>query len=141
MTTNRRCPTLETIDPMKACGSHRIDGCVPPKMPPDQTMLDRRNSCLRFLRQLDELASREGLTSTQWMILDVLSKDGDCPVKTLAARLVHDAGAMTRVLDALEAKGLIERRRCAADRRMLFVTISASGKTIAARLKTVSVRA
>lgn len=107
-----------------------------PETPSGQSMLDIRNSCLRFLRHLDELAGREGLTSTQWMILDVLSKAGDCTVKTLSAHLVHDAGAMTRVLDVLESKGLIERRRCGADRRILFVTISVSGKAIVARLTT-----
>ncbi|MDY0960482.1 MarR family transcriptional regulator [Sphingomonas sp. CFBP8993] len=133
MMVNSSGATLQSIDPMETGGDHR-NGCVATEMPPGQTMLDRRNSCLRFLRHLDELASREGLTSTQWMILDVLAKEGDSTVKTLAARLVHDAGAMTRVLDVLEAKGLIKRRRCGADRRILFAMISASGKTIADRL-------
>ncbi|QXT34899.1 MarR family transcriptional regulator [Sphingomonas sanguinis] len=133
MTANGRCTTLATIDPMKTGEGNRI-GCVAPGLPRGPTMLDRRNSCLLFLRHLDELASREGLTSTQWMLLEVLSEDGDCAVKTLAARLVHDAGAMTRVLDALEARRLIERRRCVNDRRILFVAISAAGKAVLARI-------
>ncbi|WP_426254440.1 MarR family winged helix-turn-helix transcriptional regulator [Sphingomonas sp. DC2300-3] len=133
MMANRSGATLASIDPLETGGDHRIR-CVATEMPPDQTRLDRRNACLRFLRHLDELASREGLTSTQWMILDVFAKEGDSTVKTLAARLVHDAGAMSRVLDVLEAKGLISRRRCGADRRILFAIISASGKTIADRL-------
>jgi DNA-binding MarR family transcriptional regulator len=135
MTANKRCTPGDALAPMKTGRGHRIRH-VAQEISSGHAMLDMRNSCLRFLRYLDERAGREGLTSTQWMILDVLCKAGPCSVRTLSTHLAHDAGAMTRVLDSLESKELIERRRCVADRRILFVTISASGKVVVARLAT-----
>lgn len=46
----------------------------------------------------------------------------------LARQLSMDAGAMTRMLDRMSEKGLIERNRCALDRRATRLALTDSGR-------------
>jgi DNA-binding MarR family transcriptional regulator len=63
----------------------------------------------------------------------------DSPVQ-LCKDLSYDAGAMTRMLDRLEAKGLIIRRRCPDDRRCVKLELSEAGRTALPKLRACSVR-
>jgi DNA-binding MarR family transcriptional regulator len=54
-------------------------------------------------------------------------------------RFIHyDTGAMTRILDRLEHKGLVRRERCREDRRVVFLRITASGRVQLPRLRAVA---
>jgi DNA-binding MarR family transcriptional regulator len=53
-------------------------------------------------------------------------------VAELARECQLDAGAMTRLLDRLEAKGLCRRVRSVADRRVVNIELTADGKQVAA---------
>lgn len=95
---------------------------------------------------LDEaLAQDPGLapleiSSAQYIIISVLAKRGvDSPVQ-LCKDLSYDAGAMTRMLDRLEAKGLIIRRRCPDDRRCVKLELSEAGRMALPKLRACSVR-
>jgi DNA-binding MarR family transcriptional regulator len=56
-------------------------------------------------------------------------KAGRADTAQVLARLLGvDAGAMTRMLDRLEAKGLIERVRSLTDRRVTQLRLTASGE-------------
>ena len=50
--------------------------------------------------------------------------------KDLAASLVLDGSTVVRLLDALEASGLIERREESTDRRAKVITITSGGRSI-----------
>ncbi|WP_097461302.1 MarR family winged helix-turn-helix transcriptional regulator [Mangrovitalea sediminis] len=52
-----------------------------------------------------------------------------------------DSGAMTRMLDRLEKKGLIERRRCPTDRRVVRVDLTEEGHKVADRIPNMAVDA
>jgi DNA-binding MarR family transcriptional regulator len=43
-----------------------------------------------------------------------------------------DAGATTRLIDRLAAKGLVERERSAADRRVVMLRLTAAGEAVSA---------
>ena len=45
-----------------------------------------------------------------------------------------DAGAVTRMLDRLEAKGLLERVRSEADRRVVHLRLTAAGEAVAKKV-------
>lgn len=68
-----------------------------------------------------------GLTNTQWGPLMRLRLTGDATVAELARWLQVDAGAMTRLLDRLEKKGLCSRARSLEDRRVVRVSITPEG--------------
>jgi MarR family transcriptional regulator, multiple antibiotic resistance protein MarR len=91
------------------------------------------------LAQDPELASLE-ISAAQYVIVSVLAKRGvDSPAQ-LCKDLSYDAGAMTRMLDRLEAKGLINRRRCPDDRRCVKLELSEAGRAALPRLRACSVR-
>lgn len=69
-----------------------------------------------------------GLTEAQWRPLWMLKAGRADTAQVLARLLGVDAGAMTRMLDRLESKGLIERVRSLTDRRVTQLRLTASGE-------------
>lgn len=77
----------------------------------------------------DELFARYGLTPQQYNVLRLLCHAHPGPMRTLdlAARLVSRAPDITRMLDKLEQRGLIERDRPVDNRRIVCVKVTAAG--------------
>jgi DNA-binding MarR family transcriptional regulator len=77
----------------------------------------------------DELFSRYGLTAQQYNALRLLRAafPEKMPTLTLATRLVSRAPDITRLLDKLHDRGLIERERPADNRRTVMVGITEAG--------------
>jgi DNA-binding MarR family transcriptional regulator len=80
-----------------------------------------------IVHQADARLVEHGLTSSQWGPLLHLHKAGRSTVAELARCTQVDAGAMTRLLDRLEAKQLCTRQRCTEDRRVVLVDITPKG--------------
>lgn len=57
--------------------------------------------------------------------------------KALAATLQLDSSSVVRILDALQAAGLIERREEAGDRRAKAITLTPSGRELAGQIESV----
>ncbi|MBS0473200.1 MAG: MarR family transcriptional regulator [Proteobacteria bacterium] len=71
------------------------------------------------------------ISFTQWIML-VAVRDGIATTPgEIARHLNHDTGATTRLADQLEKRGLLTRRRCTEDRRVVFLDITAEGKELA----------
>jgi len=77
--------------------------------------------------QADKRLDAHGLTSAQWGPLLRLRNTGGSTVAELARWLQIDAGAMTRLLDRLEKKGLCKRVRSTEDRRVVQVELTPDG--------------
>lgn len=75
---------------------------------------------------LDEL----GLTYTQYVTMLVLWETDEIPVKALGQRLYLDSGTLTPLLKKLQAAGLIERERNAADERSVIVRLTEQGRAL-----------
>lgn len=87
--------------------------------------------------QADRRLGVHGLTNTQWGPLMRLKMAGDSTVADLARWLQVDAGAMTRLLDRLEKKGLCHRTRSTEDRRVVWVGITEQGEAAIAQVPAV----
>ena len=83
---------------------------------------------------VDRRLEAVGLTDAQWVPLLKLQLAGAMPVAELARGCEVDAGAMTRMLDRLEAKGLLRRVRSTTDRRVVTIELTADGAQAAARI-------
>ena len=77
-----------------------------------------------------QLAHTE-LTNAQWIPLFKLSLAKVSTAAELARECRLDAGAMTRMLDRLEAKGLLRRERSATDRRVVTISLTDDGAAAA----------
>lgn len=79
----------------------------------------------RLLRKrFEQLAKHIGLTRTQWQTLAYLSRCEGTNQISLAEQLEIEPITLARVVDKLCARGLVERRADASDRRVkrLFLT-------------------
>ncbi len=84
----------------------------------------------------DELFSRYDLTPQQYNVLRLLRgvHPQPLPTLTLAARLVSRAPDITRMLDKLEQRELIQRQRPAENRRLVQVSITPQGLALLRKL-------
>jgi DNA-binding MarR family transcriptional regulator len=68
-----------------------------------------------------------GMGATEMIALGLLAVDGACTPTELAARLQLSTGAITGLVDRLEAAGLAQRRRHVTDRRKVMVELTQAG--------------
>lgn len=83
---------------------------------------------MSIVYQVDKRLDLHDLTSAQWGPMMRLRMHGQSTVVELARWAQIDAGAMTRLLDRLEKKGLCKRTRSTEDRRVVQVELTAEGK-------------
>jgi DNA-binding MarR family transcriptional regulator len=75
-----------------------------------------------------------GLTFSQAHALRILEDEGPLTMSALAERLFCDASNVTGIADRLEARGLIERRGGAGDRRVKVLALTAAGAELRERV-------
>jgi DNA-binding MarR family transcriptional regulator len=92
---------------------------------------------ISIVAQADLRLEVHGLTSAQWGPLLRLRNSGASTVAELARWINVDAGAMTRLLDRLEKKGLCKRVRSTEDRRVVQVELTAEGEAAIAEVPAV----
>ncbi len=90
-----------------------------------------RRVLIALTQATDKRLDRHGLTHAQWGPLFLLRKSRASTVAELARELQMDPGAMTRLLDRLEAKALCTRIRSTDDRRVVNLALTAEGKAAA----------
>ncbi|MFO0845036.1 MAG: MarR family transcriptional regulator [Gemmataceae bacterium] len=84
----------------------------------------------------DSLFGEHDLTAQQYNALRLLkaARPGSVPTLQLAGRLISRAPDITRLLDKLEARGLVRRDRHADNRRVVGVTITEAGLALLKQL-------
>ena len=74
------------------------------------------------------------VTAQQWALMQALAQLEAATVVTLAGWLGVDVGAASRLIDRLEDKRLVARRRTRTDGRIAQVALTASGRALMPRL-------
>jgi len=87
--------------------------------------------------EIDQALEPRGLTHAQWVPLLKLHWGNASTVAELARECQLDAGAMTRLLDRLEAKGLVVRVRSSSDRRVVNLELTDEGRATASQIPAV----
>lgn len=85
-------------------------------------------------REVEQRMAAHGLTDAQWRPLWLLASGRAGSALEMARLLDLDAGAVTRLVDRLEAKGLLERTRSESDRRVVHLRLTAAGQDAAAQV-------
>lgn len=81
-------------------------------------------------REVESRMAQHGLTDAQWKPLWMLKTGRASTANELAREMMVDAGAITRMLDRLEAKALIERVRSESDRRVVDLRLTPAGEAV-----------
>jgi DNA-binding MarR family transcriptional regulator len=84
-----------------------------------------------IVRRIDERMQPLELTAMQWEPMLLLSLKRADTVAALARESQVDCGAMTRMLDRLEEKQLLRRRRSESDRRVVHLHLTVKGQKVA----------
>lgn len=96
----------------------------------------RQEAFLSLLRTADILRRRMtrllepfDVTVQQYNVLRILRGAGPAGLPTLSIgeRLIEETPGMTRLLDRLDAKGLVRRERCVNDRRQVLCYLTQAG--------------
>ena len=85
---------------------------------------------------VDVLMRKHGLTQPQYNVLRILRGAGDDGLgrNEIRDRLVTSMPDVTRLLDRMEAAGLISRKQCEVDRRQIRTTLTARGTKLVGKL-------
>jgi DNA-binding MarR family transcriptional regulator len=78
-----------------------------------------------------------GLTHPQYLVMLALWQQDPRSVKELGSALQLEPATLSPLLKRLEASGLIDRRRSAADERRLDVTLTEAGRALRSRAESI----
>lgn len=89
-----------------------------------------------LVRAIEQDLAEQGvnLRFSQFQALKRLATMGSMSAGELARSLNHDGGAMTRLLDQMEARGYLRRLPNEHDRRALRIELTAAGETLCQQL-------
>src|SRR2546421_7728037 len=83
----------------------------------------------------ERLFRKHGLHAAQYNVLRILRGEGrPLPILEIARRTVTVVPGITGLIDRLEREGLVTRRRCAEDRRKIFVAVTDKALSVLAQL-------
>ncbi|MEV0258523.1 MarR family transcriptional regulator [Streptomyces sp. NPDC050732] len=88
----------------------------------------------RYHEEYEEAAAEHALTGAQARVLGLLSLE-PMPMRRIAQKLKCEPSNITGIVDRLEARGLVERRADAGDRRVKLAAATVEGLEVAHRLR------
>ena len=69
-----------------------------------------------------------GLNASEFGVLELLYNKGPHPLQQIGGKILITSGTMTYVVDKLAKKGLLIRRPCDKDRRIIYAELTEAGK-------------
>jgi DNA-binding MarR family transcriptional regulator len=101
-----------------------------------------QEAALNVARTADHLAAdfarlfkEYAISGSQYNVLRILRGEGEAlPCQEIAARMITQLPDITRLVDRLEAAGLVKRARTRADRRVVLIQITPRGLQLLAKL-------
>ncbi|PIQ25353.1 MarR family transcriptional regulator [bacterium (Candidatus Blackallbacteria) CG17_big_fil_post_rev_8_21_14_2_50_48_46] len=87
-------------------------------------------SCETLDAQLNLALAEEGLTVSQFGVLEALLHLGPLCQKSLASKLLKSSGNITLVIDNLEKQDLVKRKRDSKDRRFITISLTPKGEAL-----------
>jgi len=86
-----------------------------------------RRAQLAILQDFQEVLGDEGIRQADFSVLSVIAGNSGMKQSDVAATLAIQRANFVAIVDGLEQKGLIERRRSDVDRRVYFLHLTDAG--------------
>jgi DNA-binding MarR family transcriptional regulator len=101
-------------------------------------LLNRAGACIAtaFGEEMRPL----GASLQIWRVLAALREKDGCRMGDLSATTSIDVSTLTRLVDAMEKKRLVARRRDPADARAIALYVTAAGKRLTQRILPIALR-
>lgn len=95
------------------------------------------SASLAMTKAYKPLLAPLGLTYPQYLVMLVLWEADGLGVSQVGERLALDSGTLTPLLKRLQALGLVQRLRDAADERRVLLQLTPAGRALKAQARTV----
>ena len=82
------------------------------------------------MSRVHRTADLDGLSNSQFGVLEALLHLGPLCQRELGVKILKSSGNITMVIDNLERRGLVERRRDQGDRRYVTVYLTDTGREV-----------
>jgi DNA-binding MarR family transcriptional regulator len=104
--------------------------------PAEEAYLNLLRTAAVLSARFEDVFKPTGLSEPQYNVLRILRGVGGCglPSTEIGARMIARVPDVTRLVDRLEAAGLVERCRIAEDRRVVQVKVTKKGLKILGNL-------
>ncbi|HIX55385.1 MAG TPA: MarR family transcriptional regulator [Candidatus Sphingobacterium stercoripullorum] len=93
-------------------------------------LLERTAKRVKQFAQSAFLENDFGVTVDQWSVLKILNEEGPVPGKLVAERTNKDHPTLSRIIDKLEIKNLVERKDHPNDRRVCLLCLTKDAKDL-----------
>ena len=84
--------------------------------------------------QIEKNVQEFGLNISEFGVLEMLYHKGDQPVQKVAEKILVTSGTITYVINKLEKKELVVRRKCDKDTRVYYVSLTEKGNDFIANI-------
>ncbi|GAA0818120.1 MarR family winged helix-turn-helix transcriptional regulator [Clostridium tertium] len=78
--------------------------------------------------EIEKNVQEFGLNISEFGVLEMLYHKGDQPVQKVAEKILVTSGTITYVINKLEKKELVVRRKCEKDKRVFYVSLTEKGR-------------
>lgn len=78
--------------------------------------------------QIEKSLQEFDLNVSEFGVLEMLYHKGDQPVQKVAEKILVTSGTITYVINKLEKKEFVVRRKCNKDKRVYYVSLTEKGK-------------
>ncbi|HET7766510.1 MAG TPA: MarR family transcriptional regulator [Burkholderiales bacterium] len=83
-----------------------------------------------MINRIDAELAPFDVSAAQWLVVLLVGENAVASASGLCDTLAYDPGAMTRLLDRLERKGIVRRVRSPEDRRTIQLELTQAGKAL-----------
>ena len=75
-----------------------------------------------------------GVSPSEFGVLEMLYHKGEQPVQKIAEKILVTSGTITYVINQLEKKELVYRKKCKKDKRVFYVCLTPKGEELIAEI-------
>lgn len=82
------------------------------------------------VQKVEKNLKKYELSLSEFSVLDMLFHKGPQAVQKVAEQILVTSGTITYIINKLQEKGLVERRKCEKDKRVFYVSLTEKGSTL-----------
>lgn len=80
--------------------------------------------------KIEKSVQENGLNLSEFGVLEFIYNQGPQPVQKIADKILVTSGTITYVINKLESKNLVIRKKCEKDKRIFYVSLTKEGEEL-----------
>jgi MarR family 2-MHQ and catechol resistance regulon transcriptional repressor len=84
----------------------------------------------QLFNKIEKNVQSFGLNISEFGVLEMLYHKGDQPVQKIAEKILVTSGTITYVINKLQKKDLVVRKKCETDGRIYYISLTKKGENL-----------